>query len=510
MIRLALVFFSAVVLYFAFPNVISIEGCPPLAWVALVPFLRALDAAPLQGRFLLGLLWGGVVFLLLVHWLMPVSVGGYLIFALALALGPVVFSVLAVSFSPSFFSLFYIPCAWVVSEGLRSWILGGFTWSVAYSQAFYPEQIHLAAWGGVYAVAWVIVFVNMGLYWALKTHGPERKKFLIITAVAFLLNLSFGMGSEIVHKLSRTKETWRVGLVQPNISREDKTNEKLYDENVAPHLRLTKQSVVKGAPDLIIWPETAFPDDILKDFKWRPRVSQVARNFKVNFLIGSALMDDAGHDLNSALLVSPDGEWRGLYNKIKLVPFSEYSPFDNDEQFFPQISAMIKKSVGVTGYHFIAGKAFGVLSVGKENNGRARMERLIGVSICSEEAYPLLFRELAKRDVSFLVVMLNDGWFKAPEALMMHAQNAPFRAVETGRAVVRAANTGLTIVFSPDGMALGASRLPLQNAGFSLADVPSGQGTTLYTILGDIFLWLCAAFVIISWMLKKKRRGSIN
>jgi len=93
--------------------------------------------------------------------------------------------------------------------------------------------------------------------------------------------------------------------------------------------------------------------------------------------------------------------------------------------------------------------------------------------------------------------MLNDGWFRQKEMLMMHAQNAVFRAVESGITIARASNTGRTVVFGPHGRQVLAQYPPLNNAGLAIVDVPLVREQTAYARFGDIFVWGCAAFVII-------------
>jgi apolipoprotein N-acyltransferase len=217
----------------------------------------------------------------------------------------------------------------------------------------------------------------------------------------------------------------------------------------------------------------------------------VARNFRTNMLIGSALAHK-GYDINAALLISPQGEWKSGYQKTKLVPFSEYTPHD-------PLSQRIAGVLHLKSYNFLSGKGYGVLSLEEGFKDHAALvSRLFGVLICSEEAYPALVRELARRQVSFIVVMLNDGWFRQKEALMMHAQNAVFRAVEAGVTVARDSNTGYTVVFGPNGRKVRARYPPLNNAGFAVVDIPVVRQRTAYVMFGDIFVWACVAFVIMT------------
>ncbi|MBF0569248.1 MAG: apolipoprotein N-acyltransferase [Candidatus Omnitrophica bacterium] len=302
--------------------------------------------------------------------------------------------------------------------------------------------------------------------------------FWAIAFVLFLMN--WGIGAGLLAAPGSSEKTIRINAVQANISREDKSNIELYDQNIEHHMALIRESLAGGPADLVVWPETAFISDVLQDAVWRPRLEEAARQSKVSFLIGAALLKD-GHNVNSAVLLSPEGRWKDVYGKRHLVPFSEYRPVFPAAE--PIISALGKKA-----YDFVPGTRSGILFLGKTP---------FGVAICSEEGYPTLFRELALQGAGFMVVMLNDGWFRYPQALKMHAFNSIFRAVETRRVVVRIANTGWTVAFDAYGRRVFASPVALQRAGFGTFDIVPGQGCSPYVMFGDFFAVLCWAFVII-------------
>ena len=474
---------SALLFYFSFPNILILRGLYPLGWLFAIPFLFVLEGKSWRGRFWLGLFWGVVAYGLLVQWLCPITFAGYVLFVLVLALQAVIFAVLAVPLSSSTFRLFYYPSLWVLSEWLRTVLMGGFTWSTAYSQSFHPHLIQASSFGGVYAVSWIMFFVNTAFFLSLKL-GFKRDRYWVAAGLVFLLNWAFGV-SRAIEMPARGAEVVRISAIQANVSREKKVDPSLYDKNAAQHLVLTKKSVMAGYPDLVVWPETAFPDDILKDRAWRPRMEQVARNYRAYFLVGSALLED-GQDLNSALLISPEGDWKDIYAKRHLVPFTEYRPKD-------PLSQKVFSSMGLRGYDFAHGTRVGIFSLEKEKKAQP-----FGVAICSEEGYPRLFRELAGKGAGFFVVMLNDGWFRAPEALLLHAEMGIFRAVETHRPLVRVANTGWTVLFDNAGRVKDQATARIQETGFAFFDVVPAQGETVYVRFGDFFVLGCLGFVIIT------------
>jgi apolipoprotein N-acyltransferase len=479
---MVLVLGSALLHYFSFPNILILHGFYPLGWLFAIPFLFVLDGKSWRQRCWLGLLWGVVAYGLLVQWLCPITFAGYILFVLVLAVQAAIFAVLAVPLPSSTFRLFYYPSAWVLSEWLRTALMGGFTWSVAYSQSFHPHLIQASSFGGVYAVSWLMFFVNTAFFLSWKL-GFKRDRYWIAACLVFLLNWALGVG--VVIALSgQPADIVRISAVQANVSRENKIDPSLYEKNAAQHLVLTKKSFLAGYPDLVVWPETAFPDDILKDRAWQHKMEQVAKNYGIYFLIGSALLED-GQDLNSALLISPEGSWKDIYAKRHLVPFTEYRLKD-------PLSRKIFSSLGLRGYDFAVGTRVGIFSIEKE-----KKEQPFGVAICSEEGYPQLFRELAGKGAGFFVVMLNDGWFRAPEALLLHAEMGIFRAVEGHRPLVRVANTGWTVLFDSAGRAKEQATARIQEAGFAFFDVMPASGKTVYVRFGDFFVLGCLGFVII-------------
>ncbi len=486
----ALILCSAVLFYFSFPNIIFVEGASFLAWGCALSFFYVLETK-LQARVLAGLAWGVVSNALLISWLMPVSLGGWVILVLALATQGVFFAIFFPSVHrPVLIKLFLIPSAWVASEWLRSFFLGGFTWSAGYSQALVPPLIQPAAFGGVYAVAWVLIFGNAAVYLMWRS-SRERKLIWILAGVLFTAVLAGGVARLAAHPLTQAS-VMRVAAVQANIVKEEKTRSDLYDANAARHVALTEKVVLAGklgTEDLVVWPETAFTDDIMLDEKWRLRLEHEAGRLGVNMLIGSAVLRQ-GNDLNSALLLSSDRRWRGVYHKMQLVPFAEYTP----SGFEPFAQAL-----RIGRYHFQAGDHVGAMEI----SGGERF----GVVICSEEFYPGMFRALSAPGPAFVTVMLNDGWFVQKEALALHALLAPIRAVEAGVSVVRAANTGKTCAFDAMGRQIGRS-LDVQRPDAGIYDIYRGDfaGKTIYAKWGDLFFFLCLAFVIIDRLLDHRQR----
>ncbi|MEI8012424.1 MAG: apolipoprotein N-acyltransferase [Candidatus Omnitrophota bacterium] len=485
----ALLLVSALLFGISFPNFIVTEGVPFCAWGCALPLFYVLEGKPPGQRLAVGWVWGFLAHAFLVSALFSVSPGGWVLLAGALAMQGVVFALFyPSSMLPSWCRLLLIPSAWAASEWVRAGALGGFSWGVGYSQAGVIPVIQPAAWGGAYAVTWIVMVFNAVLYFSIRAFMSlylKREMFYWLAAWLTGVVVLVAAGAGCAAKDHVASGHMRVAAIQPDIAWMEKGREDLYDVHAARHLTLTRQAVAlerMGPADMVVWPETSFPDDILDDPLWRRRLERTAKELGVNFLVGSALLRD-GKDFNSALFLSSEGRWLEIYDKEHLVPFCEFTPAG---------WAAVAQGMKIGRHHFYAGGRPGLMRLPGGKN--------FGVAICSEEFYPASFRSMACRGAGFAVVMLNDGWFARPDALLMHALAAPLRAVESGLSVVRTANTGKTCAFDRRGRSLGRA-LEVQRPGAAVFDLPLAGKITFYAKWGDIFVMMCALFVIIFFML---------
>ena len=176
---------------------------------------------------------------------------------------------------------------------------------------------------------------------------------------------------------------------------------------------------------------------------------------------------------NSAALVNPRGEWVGRYDKVHLVPFGEYLPF-------PQVFAFaggLTKEVG----EFQHGASHAPLAAGSER---------LGTFICYESIFPDEVRLGPLQGAQVLVNISNDGWYGDSGAWKQHLQQTQMRAIENGRWLLSATNTGMTASMDPYGRIVAATERKMRTA--LAAPYALRSGTTLYTRYGDWFAYLCA------------------
>lgn len=443
-----LTFISAFLFYLSFPNCISMYGFWFCIWFFAVPLLLALHDRSLWERLGYGLFWGLCAYGMMAQGLIRISPAGFFAFILSLSFQAVVFACLCRSTGFLLADVLYLPCIWSVSECVRNSLMGGFSFYISHAQSFCPVMLQLYGHLGCLGMSFIIFLANSLIYSAVVNR--KGRAGLILAAGVIFLSVAC-IGTLKKEPALQTAGALRISVIQANISPLEKMDLNLFDRNAMLHLLLTERSFKRDHPDLVIWPETAYPDDLLQSAHWRPLIFEQAAHMRADILLGIAPIIE-GKEYNSALLINAQGQMGGLYHKKDLVPFSETTPFE---------------AWGIhwgRGYHFSAGKKLGVFAL-------SRGSLLFGVVICSEIAHPFLVRELKKAGAKFLVEISNDGWFTDKASCMLHAQAAVMRAVENRMWVIRAANTGFSFAVDPSGVIHTDGNLKLGREGFGIFDI---------------------------------------
>jgi apolipoprotein N-acyltransferase len=501
-------------------------GClEPLALVGLIPLLYRLREASPKRAFGLGILGGACYFLLSLYWLdVAMTTFGHMPRYMSF---PVLF--LLVGFLSLFWGVAFwaavrvrkhcglgfwitLPCLWVALEFLRNYVLTGFPWaSLGHTQARTLWLAQLASLGGVYLVAFVVVLSNTVLeslwsWWRQK--APLPRYGLIIWAgllglatIYSAVRLSGSPAPEDAKKI-------RAAVVQGNL--DEKVNMRGWAGQAFVFVRMlaeTKKAEAQGA-ELVVWPEGTLPGSIhpkIESFERSAARAELPR--KAELIIGGVtrgLKDKKTVLTNSAFLTGPDLRIHARYDKRHLVPFGEYVPLESIlpyEWFVP------------------AGVAF--FSPGPDHRPVEASAGKLGLLICYEAIFPEIARETANHGAQLLVNITNDSWYGFSSAPYQHLAIARMRAIETGRYLLRAANTGVSAVIDPRGRVLGTIPLGLVPTTRDRAHpselIPSGQltrsvalldGRTVYLVTGDLFAWLCvlAAVGLLVWSFLSARK----
>ena len=298
-------------------------------------------------------------------------------------------------------------------------------------------------------------------------------------------------GHDRLERLESTpsSEELEIGVVQGSIRQGEKWKRPRLGQTTAHYAGLTRSLAEKNPDlDLIIFPETALPFAFNNSHydAYSGDIKALAAEVGVPLLVGSlySLPDTL---FNRAFLLDGRGEVVAFADKVHLVPFGEYLPFP---QIFGYLETLTAES--------------GVFTHGLEHRPVSLDGRLFGVFICYESIFPGIAGRLTRAGAQFLVNTTNDAWFGLTAAPYQHFSMSVLRAVENGRYVVRAANTGISGLISASGRILHTT--PLFEEDTFAVRVPLRQTQTFYTRYGDVFLVLCALALATAWTLRFNRR----
>ena len=348
---------------------------------------------------------------------------------------------------------------------------------------------------GSYFITFIMIFTSSLL--AVFNKKAREKQFrssvlcLTLAMLVFFMNFTFGAVKCALPE--KDAETVTVGAVQGNIRFEDKWDNKAR-YTMDTYSSLTKKAAGDGA-ELVIWPETALPYDISENDAIYEFFSETSRESGCQVLITVFESDTTGI-YNTARLAKKDGTIDGtVYKKRHLVPFGEYIPMEElISAVYPPLTELSSMMEEIS-----PGEDTAIIDT---DYGR------LGTLICFDSIYEELCRESVSDGAELIAISTNDSWFSKSSALSQHNAQAQLRAVENGRYVVRAANTGISSVISPKGEIL--TSIGDSEEGFITADVRFLDNTTLYTRTGNIFVFFCALYVAIitaaALIENKKRR----
>jgi len=463
-----------------------------VAFVALVPLLVALAEASGLRALRLGFLTGFVAGVGLLYWTslvvvqyggltLPVGIVAMLLLAAAVALFPTLFAGAVALWRSAFgtAALLAAPVAWVATEVLRAYTFFRFPWCLlGYSQADNLPLVQIAAATGVYGVSLVVAAVSAALAFAVVTGDPlARRRALLGTALGLVAVTAVGAW-QLQRPFAVTGQL-AVGLVQADIRQDDKWAPGKALDNVRRHLELTRRAAAQGAR-LVVWPESSVPFLWDREPGLRATLSALVARDHLYLLFGNddreATADARDRIFVGAKLLAPDGHIGLRYHKMRLVPFGEYTPLEPLVTLGGRYSARLVQEVG----RFTPGQE---AAVGEVDG------HLIGGFICYEAIFPDLVRRFTAKGAGLLANMTNDAWYGTTSAPYQHFQMARLRAVENGRYLVRAANTGISGVVDLRGRIVAATGL-FEPAAL-VVDVPIAAGTTFYVRYGDVFAGAC-------------------
>jgi apolipoprotein N-acyltransferase len=527
---------SAVLLELPFP----IAGpMPPwrsvFAWFALIPLLWALLSQngmerprPLRHAFLLAYFCGVLWYCGNCYWIrdtmmrygdMPPLAPTLLLIGFSLVLG-LYFGLFGLcvmlvrrATASTRLALLVAPVLWAALE-LAAARITSVPWDqLGYSQVDNALVNQLAPWTGVYGISFVLVAVNALLAGGLLLSNRRRR---VTSGIAGVILFAVG-GGGVLMPAPRPAPTATAVLIQPNL---DVAGVGLWagpgewEQHMAEFANLAGEeckSYIEGIPqtgapkgeiicppdpthpDLVVWPESPAPFEE-SDGRFQHSLISIARQSKAPLVVGNIGMDysaenQAWSEYNSALVVGADGARIGRYDKIHLVPFGEYVPFQKLLFFARKLTGRVSA--------FDRGERREVFRL----NGHR-----YGIFICYEAVFADEVRQFSRLGATTLVNISDDAWYGDTSAPWQHLNMARMRAVENRRWLLRDTNNGVTASIDPYGRV--RQSIPRHQTDALPAEYGFREDITFYTAHGDVFAWLCAilSMGLVGWSIRASLR----
>ncbi len=430
--------------WFGFANPVLQLPFLVLVWPAGLFYLGC-KAETLSRAFKKGWLAGALVYSACLYWISyPVQEFTALPWILSLPV-PVLLGVylglfsalfcLAVSWSQTRLSWFshgiFSALTWVCLEYLRSTLFTGFPWlSLPQALAPWPWSLQLLPLVGSFFLAGLMVLFSSWLILGV------RQKMAWLGSV-ILLFLCLGLPNLLDFTQTTDSELIKVSLIQGNIDQNQKWDPEYQKMTVQVYKDLSRQALQEQDSLLLVWPETALPFYLQEPSELQETVKGFVSEESVYLIAGAPgyrYIDQTKYHLyNRAYLLHPEGQIAGHYDKERLVPFGEYVPL---QDLLP-----IKRLVS-------AAQDF---SPGQETKPLNIQNLALGLLICYEIIFPDLVQKRIQQGANMLLNISNDAWFGRTSAPRQHLHQAVLRALEQNRWVLRATNTGISAIISPQG-----------------------------------------------------------
>ena len=419
----------------------------------------------------------------------PTAVFAAFLLVAYLSLFPAAFAVILARSRRAFGvrALALVAPIWVSTELGRQYIWDGFPWALlGYSQVTVLPVAQIASVVGVYGLSALLAFTAAAAAAPILLRGRARLAHPAAAALVVVTCLVWGSGRLRESALLDAGDAVRVAVIQGNIAQDDKWNPDLRDAITDKYIGMTREALAAGAT-FIMWPESSTPFYFEHDLIRGAAIRRLARESGATMLIGSDQVEPvrattadqkpASRYYNAAFLVQPDGQVGAVYRKMHLVPFGEYVPLQNLLFFVGPIVEAVAA--------FTPGADPVLLPVGGH---------LVSTAICYEVIFPSLIRRFVQDGSELLTTITNDAWYGRSSAAYQHWEQAAMRAIEQGRYLARAANTGISGFVDPYGRTI--EKTDLFHDAIVIGDLRFIRERTIYSRTGDVAAWLSLAVTL--------------
>jgi apolipoprotein N-acyltransferase len=501
-LRLLLALASGVALALAYP----LYNLSLLGWIAPALLIVAVLGERLRFAFLLGCLQGAVYYGMSLPWFytvmrqygpLPVlqagAVFGLVIMVTSLFRGAFAAGVAWLSRFGSGRACLAAPFLWVSMEfALMHLPAIGFPWDLlGYTAAGNLVLVQLTTITGIFGLSLLVAAYSSLLAWVYVEKAPRKQtgQMMWIGANAVLIVIAVA-GPRYI---PRATPDHVAHLVQTNFPVSNGYPPNWMETHAADMDQLEQISIgaAQKVPGIVVWPEVPAPFS-LQDGNFHARAVRIASGAGDGFLVGVIDWKPMGNNrvapTNSAALLGRDGALDFMYDKIHLVPFSEYVPWRNWFFFAKDLTGLIGD--------FQPGAQY---KVGRITGGP------FSVYICYEAIFPSEVRRFTLAGAQLFINISDDGWFGGSGAPGQHLEMARVRAVENRRWLLRDTNDGITVSVDPYGRIV--AQLPAHIRGELDAPYAFRSDLTPYARWGDWVAWLCvlAALVLVLMAVRDMR-----
>lgn len=382
----------------------------------------------------------------------------------------------------------FAAALFAINEWTQTFTWAGVPWArIAISQTKMPILMQSASVLGSYFLTFIVVLINILIAFFIICPNKRRKYAFALLSV-FVFNLALGVAIYFTPSVDEEREI-KVASVQGNSYYE---MDFLWPSRVLDvYSKLTRDAVENGA-ELVIWPEGTFALDIHDKILIEGNslceisvlVSALAKELGVTIALGTYCNDE--EKIHSSMSVFyPDGSSHiNAYAKRRPVPFGEFLPFENlvlsIAPVLAQINAFSSLDEGERSTYFYSDKSDDSLKV--------------GTLICFDSIYDQLGIDSAKEGAEIFIIPSNDSWFFDSRALNMHHAQNILRTVEQRKYSINCGNTGITSIVNYRGEVI--SSMPIETEGYIIGTVYASSGRSVYSYIGNLFVYLCVATVI--------------
>jgi apolipoprotein N-acyltransferase len=458
------------------------------------------------GYFVVGLYWIGHAFLVDAEtfgWLLPIAVTGLPAY-LAIYTG-IGFACARLMWARGAVRILAFAVALTAAEWLRGHALTGFPWNAfGYALTSPLELAQTASLVGIWGLTFIAAAVFASPATLTDDRADTRRPWLpVLSALVVLAALALFGSLRLSRIPTSLVDGVEVRIMQPNLQQDSKFNYSAKAQVMSHYIRLSSRETdlrPRGLRDVthLIWPESAFPFYLTGE---PDALAQIASLLPEGTVLitgadrtGGPPPSAASTDTHTSIYVIDHyGSVLALYDKVHLVPFGEFLPFQN-----------LLERLGLTQLNKVAGG----LVAGERRHSMAvpRAPPVIPL-LC----YEVIFAdEMAAGDErpGWLLNLTNDGWFGISSGPYQHFQQARLRAIEQGLPLVRAANTGISAVVDPLGRIIRS--LPLGTEGLLDAPLPRAIAPTLYARFGDGLAGLLVAVALIIVLRRQIRDWAVG